>query len=209
MPDNATSKQPIIVISNSAAGGTGAGKDKKEDTFKLGNTKVPVSTIIKVGGLLAVAGIGYYAFTQLPAVMDYIASLGAGGGGQSTSGAAVSGASATVSAASVVSTYPGTGAGSFPAPSIGAVPGATGAYPYTTQPYPTTYPYQMAPSTAVATQTPMPQPLGIVQSYHAHITDHEYLDHRGKRRKFINELHIEEVVGSDEETERVLSLNEE
>ena len=206
MPDNATSKQPIIVISNSAAGGTGAGKDKKEDTFKLGNTKVPVSTIIKVGGLLAVAGIGYYAFTQFPAWMDEIAQWAQA---QIHQAPAVSGASTTVSAAGVVSTYPGTGAGSFPAPSIGAVPGATGAYPYTTQPYPTTYPYQMAPSTAVATQTPMPQPLGIVQSYHAHITDHEYLDHRGKRRKFINELHIEEVVGSDEETERVLSLNEE
>lgn len=207
MPDS-TNKQPIIVISNSAAGGT-TGKDKKEDTFKLGNTKIPMGTIIKIGGLLAVAGVGYYAFTQLPAVMDYIASLVPGAGGQSVSGAAVSGASATVSAASVVSTYPGTGAGSFPAPAIGAVPGATGAYPYTTQGYPTTYPYQMAPSTAVATQTPMPQPLGIVQSYHAHITDHDYLDHRGKRRKFINELHIEEMIGSDEETERVLSLNEE
>ena len=72
MPDNTTNKQPIIVISNSAAGGTGGAKDKKEDTFKLGNTKVPVSTIIKVGGLLAVAGIGYYAFTQFPAWMDYI-----------------------------------------------------------------------------------------------------------------------------------------
>ena len=208
MPDNTTNKQPIIVISNSAAGGT-TGKDKKEDTFKLGNTKIPMGTVIKVGSLVALAGIGYYAYTQFPAWMDEITKWQTTG--QDASGAAVSGASttATVSAASVVSTYPGTGAGSFPAPAIGAVPGATGAYPYTTQPYPTTYPYQMAPSVGVATQTPMPQPLGIVQSYHAHITDHEYMDHKGKRRKFINELHIEEVIGSEEDTQRVLSLNEE
>lgn len=199
----AENKQPIIVISNSASGGASKDKESK-DTFKLGNFKVPMGTVLKIGGLLAVAGIGYYAYTQLPVWMDQISQWGQ----QPASGAAVSGAGVATSSPSIVTqmpVYPGTGAGTFP-----PIAGATGAYPYTTQGYPTQYPYTMAPSTAVASQTPMPvSPLGTsVRSYHAHMADGHYLDHKGKRRKFIDELHIEEVVGSDEETERVLSLNE-
>ena len=110
----------------------------------------------------------------------------------------------------VPGTYPGTGAGTFPAPSV-TQPAIPGVYPNTTQPYPIPNPYLTSPSLYQATQTPMPTTaLGsnVVRSYHAHITDHDYIDHRGKRRNFINELRVEEVIGSEQDSTRVLSLNE-
>jgi hypothetical protein len=208
MPTDSTSKPPIIVISNAAGGAGGASPSNKDakDNIKLGNFSLPTKTLVTIGSLVGIAVVGYYAYQQMPALIDYLTTIGQPASQQTSGTAAVSGASAPIPPADV-STYPGTGAGNFPPPATGI-----GAYPYTTQPYPTAYPYQTAPTAAIAAQTPMPTTqLGssVVRSYHAHMTPRDYLDHRGKRRSFINELHIEEVIGSERDTERVLSLNEE
>jgi hypothetical protein len=203
MPDT-NSKPPIIVLSNNVAGGASSAKDKDGGSFKIGDFKVNNKMLYTAAGLVGIGLAAYYINGQLPYWIDQINSIGQQ---PATSGTtAVSGASAAIPPASV-STYPGTGAGSFPPPATGI-----GAYPYTTQPYPTTYPYAIAPTAAIAAQTPMPVTnLGssVVRSYHAHMTPHHYLDHRGKQRSFITEMHIEELIGSEHETARVLSLDEE
>jgi len=203
MPDN-TSKPPIIVLSNNVAGGASSAKDKGEGSFKIGDFKVNNKMLYTVGGLVAIGLAAFYVNKQLPGWIDQLNSIGQE---QPSGGTAanVSGASAAIPPASV-STYPGTGAATLPPPATGI-----GAYPYTTQPYPTTYPYQMAPSAAIAAQTPMPgTALGssVVRSYHAHMTPTRYLDHHGKQRSFITEMHIEELIGSEQDSQRVLSLNE-
>jgi hypothetical protein len=204
MPDTTNSKPPIIVLSNNVAGGASSAKDKDGGSFKIGDFKVNNKMLYTVGGLVAIGLAAYYINGQLPIWIDQINSIGQQ---PATSGTtAVSGASAAIPPADV-STYPGTGAGSFPPPATGI-----GQYPYTTQPYPTTYPYQIAPTAAIAAQTPMPgTALGssVVRSYHAHMTPHHYLDHHGKQRSFITEMHIEELIGSEQDTKRVLSLDEE
>jgi hypothetical protein len=206
MPSSEGSKPPIIVISNSAAGGTG-GKGDKEGGFKLGNMKVNTGMLINVASVAAIGVVGLYVIGQMPAVSKYIDSLFPPP--QDVSGAPVSGVAAPIPPADVT-TYPGTGAGSFPAPAV-TQPAIPGVYANTTQGYPIPTPYATSPSLYQATQTPMPTTaLGssVVRSYHAHITDKDYLDHRGKRRSFINELRIEEVIGSEQDSKRVLSLNE-
>ena len=205
MPDSA-SKPPIIVISNSAAGGTG-GKEKDGGGFKLGNMKVNTGMLINVASVVAIGAVGLYVVSKMPQVDAYIQSIFQQP--QDVSGSPVSGASAPIPAADVT-TYPGAGAGTFPPPAV-TQPAIPGTYANTTQGYPIPTPYATSPSQYQATMTPMPTTaLGssVVRSYNAHISDEGYLDHRGKQRSFINELRIEEVIGSEQDSERVLSLNE-
>jgi hypothetical protein len=109
-------------------------------------------------------------------------------------------------------TYPGTGAGNYPPPALtnpypqiptppypATVPAQ--AYPTANQQLPLTYPY-MTPGTPLASP-------GVVQSYHAVIGEHEYMDHRGRRRKYIGERHIKDIIGSTEDAdEEVFDLIE-
>lgn len=210
MPDS-NSKPPIIVISNAASGGGGKDNTNK-DGIKLGNMKLPTGTLVTIASLLGLGLVGLYAVSQFPAVNQWIQSQFPPTGADKAGGdTAVSGTSAPIPPADV-STYPGTGAGTFPPPAV-TQPGVPGTYANTTQGYPIPIPYATSPTAAQSALTPMPiSPLGtsVVRSYHAHIDPErgQYMDHRGKRRSFINEIRIEEVIGSEQETKRVLDLDE-
>jgi predicted RecA/RadA family phage recombinase len=196
-----SSDKPVIVVSNAAGGGGagGKGKDDKEGIFKLPKTNV--NTFITIGGLIALAGIGYYAFTQLPNLADSITSA-INPQGNSTSGtsATTTSSPSIVTQTPVLGGYPGTGAGTFPPPSV-TQPAVPGIYPYTTQGFPLPVAGALG-GTPYATTTTAPLSAGIpnvVRSYHAHISDECYLDHRGRKRRYHGDKHVEELIGSEQE----------
>jgi hypothetical protein len=206
MPDN--SKPNVVVVSNTTGG---APKSDKDAILKIPKIKADAGTLLTIGGLIVAVGGGYYLVTQLPAILNMLIPPPAPAA--TTSGTAVPPSPVTTVPQGV---YPGTGAGNFPPPLVtnpiaqiptppytgipGATPGYSSVLPgqaYTgaNQQLPLQYP-NIAPGG---------QTYPIIQSYHAVIGDEHYLDHRGRKRKFIGERHIKEIIGSEDD-DKVFNL---
>jgi len=181
----AENKPNVIVVSNTTGAGRGGGD--KDPILKMPKVKADIGTILTLGGLIVVIGGGYYIVTQMPTLMNSLFPPQTAISSAPVSGAGVAPSIQTTLPSPI---YPGTGAGSFPAPAV-TNPGQ--AYPGVNQQLPLQYP-QMVPNTGMpAVATP-----GVQTSYHAVIGEDKYMDHRGKRRKFIGERNIKEIIGSTE-----------
>ena len=213
MADN--SKPSVVVVSNTAAGGTGG--HGKDPVFKIPKIKADFPTLLTVGGVVLIGGGVLLAF---PYIANFIQSIiPVPGGAQLTSGATTSGAGTTTPPQTTIQggVYPGTGAGNFPPPSsINPYTGQpiTAQYPYTNQQgipiaSPTGIPTVPGPLITPTTPTATPGLGGVVRTYHAVMGDNHYLDKHGKRRNYMHERHIEELIGSEDIPDRRLQLIEE
>jgi hypothetical protein len=196
----AENKPNVVVVSNTTAGGAARDKDAM---IKIPKIHADMGTLLTIGGVIVAVGGAYYIVTQLPTIMNTLVPPPA-----PASGAVVSGAGVTPTQPNIVQqlpAYPGTGAGSYPPPLTQNpyMPGTTGqAYPQVNQQLPLPYPYMTAPGP----QTPG---TGVVSSYHGMIDNDRYLDVHGKRRRFIGERRVKEIIGSiDGEDDEVFDLIE-
>lgn len=207
-----SSKPNVVVVSNTTGG---APKGDKDAILKMPKIKADAGTLLTIGGLIVAVGGGYYLVTQLPSIMNSLFPPPA-------PAATTSGTAMPVSPVVTVPTgvYPGTGAGNFPPPLVTNPAMQIPTPPYTGIPGQTPGYSSVLPGQAyggVNQQLPLQYPniapggqtYPLVQSYHAVIGDEDYLDHRGRKRRFIGERHIKEIIGSTEgDDEEVFDLIE-